>query len=62
MTANGQKLTYYQRNKDAMLQRSKEYFEKNKNKRKEYQEIDFIKWVMKKKTSWMNIIGLGIVN
>ena len=37
MTASDQKLTYYQRNRDAMLQRSKEYYENNKDKGKEYQ-------------------------
>ena len=34
MTANSQKLTYYQRNRDVMLQRSKEYYENNKDKKK----------------------------
>ena len=41
MTANSQKLTYYQRNRDVMLQRSKEYYENIKYKRKEYQRIRF---------------------
>ena len=41
MTANSQKLTYYQRNRDVMLQRSKEYYENIKCKRKEYQGIRF---------------------
>ena len=41
MASNSQKLTYYQRNRDAMLQRSKEYYENNKDKRKEYQRIRF---------------------
>ena len=41
MTSNSQKLTYYQRNRDTMLQRSKEYYEKNKDKIKEYQRNRF---------------------
>ena len=32
MTSNSQKLTYYQRNRDTMLQRSKKYYESNKDK------------------------------
>ena len=41
MASNSQNLTYYQRNRDAMLQRSKEYYENNKDKRKEYQSFRF---------------------
>ena len=41
MTANGQKLTYYQRKRYAMLERSKDYYEKNKEKSKEYKRIRF---------------------
>ena len=41
MASDSQKLTYYQRNRDAMLQRSKEYYENNKNRRKEYQRNRF---------------------
>ena len=41
MTGNGQKLTYYQRNRDVMLQRSRDYYENNKDKRKEYKRIRF---------------------
>ena len=41
MTSNSPKLTYYQRNRDNMLQRSKEYYENNKDRRKEYQRNRF---------------------
>ena len=41
MASNSQNLTYYQRNRDAMLQRSKKYYENNKDKRKEYQSFRF---------------------
>ena len=30
MTTSTQKLTYYQRNRDTLLQRSKDYYENNK--------------------------------
>ena len=30
MTTSTQKLTYYQRNRDTILQRSKDYYENNK--------------------------------
>ena len=49
MTANGQKLTYYQRNRGAMLQKSKEYYENNKDKRKEYQRVKFLNMSNEKK-------------
>ena len=36
MSTNAQKLTYIKKNRDAILQRSKDYYENNKEKRKEY--------------------------
>ena len=41
MIENNQRLTCYQKNRDAILQRSKEYYENNKEKRKEYQRDRF---------------------
>ena len=41
MTSNSPKLKYYQRNRDNMLQRSKGYYENNKDRRKEYQRNRF---------------------
>ena len=35
MVTNIQKLSYYQKNRDTILQRSKDYYENNKEKRKE---------------------------
>ena len=37
MSTETQRLTYYQKNRDAILARTKKYFEKNEEKRKEYQ-------------------------
>ena len=37
MSTKTQRLTYYQKNRDAILARTKKYYEKNKEKRKEYQ-------------------------
>ena len=36
MSTNNQQLTYYQRNTDTILRKAKEYYEKNKEKRREY--------------------------
>ena len=41
MIKNSQKLTHYQKNRDATLQKSREYYENNKKKRKEYQKDGF---------------------
>ena len=41
MSENSQKLTYYQKNRDTILQRSKVYYENNKEKRKAYQRDRF---------------------
>ena len=41
MVENNQSLTYYQKYRDAILQRSKIYYENNKEKRKEYQRDRF---------------------
>ena len=41
MAENSQKLTYYQKNRDAILLRSKKKFEDNKEERKEYQRNRF---------------------
>ena len=38
MSAEKNKLTYYQKNSDKILQRSKEYYEDNKKQRKEYRK------------------------
>ena len=38
MSAEKNKLTYYQKNRDKILQRSKEYSEDNKKQRKEYRK------------------------
>ena len=35
MKTDGEKLTRYQKNKDKMLQKAKEYYEKNKERKKE---------------------------
>lgn len=40
MSVNSVKLTYYQRNKDALLQKSNEYYQNNKDKRNKYKEIN----------------------
>ena len=45
-----------------MLQKSKEYYENNKYKRKEYKRIRLHKMGNEKKTSLMNIIEHCIVN
>ena len=37
MITNKQKETYYQRNRNKLLQKSKDYYESNKEQRKEYQ-------------------------
>ena len=36
--ANLQNVTYYQKNKDKLLQKSRDYYEKNKEQRKEYRK------------------------
>ena len=41
MISNSQNLTYYQRNRDTMLQRSKEYYKNNEDRMKEYQRNRF---------------------
>ena len=38
---NNKKQSYYQKNRDALLQRAKDYYENNKQKRKEYQRNRF---------------------
>ena len=35
---NLQNVTYYQKNKDKLLQKSRDYYEKNKEQRKEYRK------------------------
>ena len=49
MTSNSQKITYYQNNGDTLLQRSKDYYEKNKDKRKEYQRNRFHEMSLEKR-------------
>ena len=41
MIKNSQRLTHYHKNRDAILQKSREYYENNKEKRKEYQKDGF---------------------
>ena len=41
MISNSQNLTYYQRNRDTMLQRSTEYYKNNEGRMKEYQRNRF---------------------
>ena len=41
MISNSQNLTYYQRNRDTMLQRSTEYYKNNEGRMKEYQTNRF---------------------
>ena len=41
MISNSQNLTCYQRNRDTMLQRSKEYYKNNEDRMKEYQRNRF---------------------
>ena len=41
MAEKSQKLTYYQKNRVIILQRSKEYYENNKDERKKYQRDRF---------------------
>ena len=41
MTDNNKKQSHYQKNRDALLQRAKDYYENNKQKRKEYQRNRF---------------------
>ena len=49
MIKNSQKLTHYQKNRDATLQKSREYYENNKKKKgKSTKKMDFITWQMKK--------------
>ena len=38
MSTDVEKLTRYQKNKDKILQKAKEYYEKNKEKKEEYYE------------------------
>ena len=38
---NNKKQSYYQKNRDALLQRAKDYYKNNKQKRKEYQRNRF---------------------
>ena len=38
MITNIQKETYYQHNRDTLLQKSKDYYENNKEQRKEYRK------------------------
>ena len=38
MIVNKQKEIYYQRNRDKLLQKSKDYYESNEKQRKEYQK------------------------
>ena len=41
MAEKSKKLTYYQKNRDIILQRSEEYCESNKDERKKYQRDRF---------------------
>ena len=41
MIKNNQRLIYYQKNRDAILRRSRDYYENNKKKWKEYQRDRF---------------------
>ena len=38
---NLQNVTYYQKNKDKLLQKSRDYYEKNKKQRKEYRKSKY---------------------
>ena len=38
MSGNTQQITHYQRNRDKILNKTKEYYQKNKEKRKEYRK------------------------
>ena len=38
MSANTQQITHYQRNRDKILNKAKEYYQINKEKRKEYRK------------------------
>ena len=38
MSRNTQEITYYQKNRDKILNKAKEYYQKNKEKRKEYRK------------------------
>ena len=38
MSTNTQEITYYQKNRDKILNKAKEYYQKNKEKRKEYRK------------------------
>ena len=40
MITNKQKETYYQRNRNKLLQKSKDYYESNKEQRKSIEEIN----------------------
>ena len=42
MSTNIQQLTYYQRNRDTILQKAKEYDEKNKEKEENTEEIGIV--------------------
>ena len=49
MIEDSQRLTQYQKNRDAILQRSQEYYKNNKEKRKEYQRDRFHNMTNKKR-------------
>ena len=49
MVENNQSLTYYQKNRDAILQRSKEYYGNNKEIRKAYRRDRFHNMTNKKR-------------
>ena len=62
MTSNSQKITYYQNNGDTLLQRSKDYYEKNKDKRKEYQINIFNEISLEKRNKLNEYQKNGIIN
>ena len=53
-------LTYYQRNRDVILNRAKDYYEHDKERSKEQEEINTETYLKKKKIKRENMGGIDI--
>ena len=49
MSENTQNLTYYQKNRGLLLKKAKEFYDNNKEKEENMEEIDITRWRLKKK-------------
>ena len=62
MITNKQKETYYQRNRNKLLQKSKDYYESNKEQRKEYRRNKYNNMTNEEDKKCLNIEKNGIIS